>query len=331
MVLEELKFEMDLETPTVDLYRNGWSPSADVTMGGMWLPGVVTGSSGKDYLGLRGFSDYIAGMTHVVSPLCGFRELEKSMGGNPPHLFPQYAGHDFYEPYQVDESADAVEIVYDSGQVRRDAAGVHWRDVDGRWEMTGKTISKVFVLRVPKQPGVEQEVYYRHELLSARGTVDGEAAEGYLHQDYCYGPEGFTYTELPIARQLEGMWVSWIHEYTDGELGGGCFWQGRGDLKFGPGYLLSDGETTVHGDIEAKITFDDANHPRRLDVAVGSQTFEFALDTVASPMHYFGRMTANSANRPVARSWCWIEHPGNLLTPEILDMKNERFRLARRR
>ena len=203
-MLDELKYEMYLDTPTLDHYRYGWVPTSDVQMSGMWLPGVVTGSSGKDYLGLRGFSDFVAGMTHVVTPLCGFRELEKSMGGNPPHLFPEYSGHDWYEPFQVDESADAVEFVYDSGTVKRDATGCHWHDADGRWELHGETISKVFVLRVPPQPGIDQEVFYRHELLTARGTVNGEAAEGYLHQDYCYGPDGFTYTELPIARQLEG-------------------------------------------------------------------------------------------------------------------------------
>ncbi|RYZ02812.1 MAG: hypothetical protein EOO24_14160, partial [Comamonadaceae bacterium] len=90
--------------------------------------------------------------------------------------------------------------------------------------MHGKTISDVFVVHVPAQPGVDCDIYYRHELVKATGTIDGVAVEGYLHQDYAYAPDGRVYTETAIPRLLQGMWVSWVHELADGSLGGGCFW-----------------------------------------------------------------------------------------------------------
>jgi hypothetical protein len=266
---DEIDYAVSLETPTPDHYRLGWVPGPDVELAGMWSPAVVTDDAGQDYLGLRGFGDFIPGMTHTVSPFCGFRALQPNLDGDPPHLYPEYAGHDWFEPFEYMQTEDSASIAYDSGRLVRDADGCHWYDADGRWEIHGRTISKIFVVHVPKQPGIDQEVYYRHELLAARGTVNGVSVAGYLHQDYCYGPPGTTYTDLPIARQLEGMWVSWIHEYTDGEVGGGCFWQGRGGLTFSPGYLLSNGETTAHRDVDAKLTFNDrqraAHSPSRRD------------------------------------------------------------------
>ena len=50
-------------------------------------------------------------------------------------------------------------------------------DASGRWELYGTTISDIFVVHVPVQDGVDQEVYYRHELLKATGTVDGKRVE----------------------------------------------------------------------------------------------------------------------------------------------------------
>jgi hypothetical protein len=328
MELSKVEYEMRLESPTLDHYRLDWVPEAGMRLAGMWAPGVVTDASGQDYLGLRGWSDFIPGMTHTVSPFCGFRALRKNLYEDPPHLYAEYAGHDWFEPFQYEESDDRTQITYDSGRLVRDADGCHWYDADGRWELHGKTISKVYIVHVPKQKGIEHDVYYRHELLKAHGTVDGTAVEGYLHQDYCYGPPGMTYTDLPIARQLEGMWVSWIHEYTDGEVGGGCFWQGRDGVHFRPGYLLRDGETTTHGDVEARLTFNDDGKPTAMDVEIGGETFRFALDTVAGPLHFFGRLVNGSSARTPAQSWCWIEYAEGLMSPEILDAMGEKFRVV---
>jgi hypothetical protein len=328
---DEIDYAVSLETPTPDHYRLGWVPGPDVELAGMWSPAVVTDDAGQDYLGLRGFGDFIPGMTHTVSPFCGFRALQPNLDGDPPHLYPEYAGHDWFEPFEYMQTEDSASIAYDSGRLVRDADGCHWYDADGRWEIHGRTISKIFVVHVPKQPGIDQEVYYRHELLAARGTVNGVSVAGYLHQDYCYGPPGTTYTDLPIARQLEGMWVSWIHEYTDGEVGGGCFWQGRGGLTFSPGYLLSNGETTAHRDVDAKLTFNDKEQPTALHVAIGEESFRFVLDTATSPMHFFGRLASGSSGKEPARSWCWIEYAETLMSPEILDMMGEKFRIARSR
>jgi hypothetical protein len=327
----DIKYTMYLETPTLEHYRLDWVPGPDVQLAGMWAPAVITDAAGQDYLGLRGWGDFLQGMTHTVSPFCGFRALQPSLDGDPPHLYSEYSGHDWFEPFDCVETEDSVWITYDSGRLGRDESGCHWYDADGRWEIHGRTISKIFVVHVPQQPGIEQEVYYRHELLLAHGTVNGAPVSGYLHQDYCYGAAGTTYTDLPIARMLEGMWVSWIHEDADGELGGGCFWQGRGDLDFRPGYLLNKGETSAHGDVVADLTFNQADQPTALHVEIGMEVYDFKLDSATSPMHYFGRLVSSSSGKEPARSWCWIEYAETLMTPEILDMMGQKFRLARGR
>jgi hypothetical protein len=328
MVPENIDYEMYLETPTLDHYRLEWAPSQHVRLGGMWAPGIVTDASGQDYLGLRGWSDFIGGMTHTVSPFCGFRALRKDLYEDPPHLYAEYSHHDWFEPFQYDDTNGQLTMSYDSGRLQRDVDGLHWYDADGRWELHGETISKIFVLHVPRQDGIENEVYYRHELLKARGTVSGASVEGYLHQDYCYGPPGFTYTQLPIARQLEGLWVSWIHEYIDGEVGGGCFWQGRDSPNFGPGYVLHDGETTVYSDVAAKLTFNDDGKPTAMRVDVGGQSFDFTFESVAGPLHFMGRLASSSSGKEAIRSWCWIEYPNGMLSPKILDMMGQKFHVV---
>jgi len=329
MSLDQIDFEVYLETPSMDHYRVDWVPRPGVQLSGMWVPAVVTGASGQDYLGVRGWSDFIVGMTHTVSPFCGFRALQPSLNGDPPHLFVEYSKHDWFEPYQYVDRGDGVALTYDSGRLHRDEAGCHWYDADGRWELHGETISKIFVVHVPEQEGIDREVYYRHELLRAHGTVDGDTVGGYLHQDFAYGPPGTTYTDLPIARLLEGMWVSWIHEHTDGSVGGGCFWQGRDELEFGPGYLLRDGETTAHRDVHADLSLNQDGKPYAMQVEIGGEIFRFDLDTTAGPLHYFGRLASATTGDDVARSWCWIEYAQGLLSPEILDAAGERFALVR--
>lgn len=36
---------------------------------------MVSDEAGRNYWGLRGTDDFVTGMTHVVSPVCGFRSL----------------------------------------------------------------------------------------------------------------------------------------------------------------------------------------------------------------------------------------------------------------
>jgi len=327
--MADLTFELRLEEPTIDLYRLDWSPAPDVRLAGMWVPGVVTDASRQDYLGLRGWGDYIPGMTHTVAPFCGFRALAKNLVDPPPHLFAEFSSHDWFEPFQYAETDDSVTFSHDTGRVVRDADGIHWYDADGRWELHGRTVSKPFVVHVPVQDGIPDQVYYRHELILASGTVNGVAVEGYLHQDYCYGEPGKTYMDLPILRQLEGMWVSWIHELEDGTIGGGCFWKGRSGVDFNPGYLLKDGETTTHGDISSDLTRNDDGQPNGLTVDIGGEHYEFVLDMVGGPMHYFGHLVSGTAAKPVARSWCWVEYIDGLISPEIVDLMSDRYRLAR--
>jgi hypothetical protein len=326
---DRVEFEVSCRPATLDHYRRDWRPDPGQGLAGMWFGAVVRDAAGQDYWGLRGADDMIPGMTHVVAPIVGFRKLQKGLDAEAPHLFSEYSSIDWFEPLQYSDTPDRVVLSYASGRIERDHDGCHWYDAAGRWEMHGKTVSDVFVVHVPAQTGIDHDVYYRHELLTVHGRIDGVEVSGYAHQDYAYGPPGMLYTELPIARKLQGMWVSWLHENHDGTVGGGCFWQGRDGLSFGPGYQLVDGTTTAHADIEATPSFNDAGRLTALQARIGSQHYTFAFDTSGSPLHVFGPLTAGPDGAEPGRSWCWVEYAGGMLTPEILDLVAEQYRLAR--
>ena len=328
---EHIVFDVRVEPPSLDHYRREWVPGPGSGLAGMWLGAVVVDASAQDYWGLRGADDFLPGMTHVVSPITGFRKLQKTFDADPPHLFDEYSRIDWFEPLDYVDSGAEVQLKYDSGRIERDADGLHWYDASGRWELHGTKASDIFVVHVPAQHGVESEVYYRHELLWGTGKVDGVEVAGYLHQDYAYGPPGTVYPELPIARKLQGMWVSWLHEYADGQLGGGCLWQGRDGLPFGPGYQLKNGITTAHDNIVATPTLDGEGKLTALDVSVGDDAYSFTFDTAGSFIHFFGRLTDSSTGKQPTRSWCWVEYAAGIITPEILDIMMQRFRLARGR
>lgn len=324
-----VEFAVATHPATLDHYRRDWTPGPGVTLSGMWIAAVVNDAVGQTYWGLRGADDFLTGMTHVVSPITGFKRLPASFDANPPHLFPEYSTIDWFEPMTYDDTGGKVTLSYPSGRIERDADGFHWYDAEQRWEMHGTNVTDVFTVHVPVQNGVSGQVYYRHELMAATGSVNGVPVSGYLHQDYAYGPPGTVYPELAIARHLQGMWVSWLHEYPDGQWGGGCFWQGRDAVPFGPGYHVTNGVTTAYDDITATPTFDDAGKLTRLEAEIGSDSYTFTFDTAGSYIHYFGRLTASSAGKVPARSWCWVEYAGGLLTPDILDLTMASFRLAR--
>ncbi|UGT99493.1 hypothetical protein LTQ55_12070 [Mycobacterium intracellulare] len=328
-MLDRVEFDVSHEPASLDHYRRDWVPGPGVSLAGIWYGAVVSDGSARDYWGVRGADDFVVGMTHVVSPICGFRSLQKTLDAEASHLFSEYASIDWYEPYTYTATGDLIQMNYFSGRIERDAAGCHWYDASGRWEIHGTTISDVVVTHVPVQPGIDHEVYYRHELMHARGTIAGVDVSGYAHQDFAYGPPGMAYTELPIARQLQGMWVSWMHEYTDGEVGGGSFWQGRDDLAFGPGYHVKDGVTTVHNDIVAMPTFNASGKIITLKARIGADSYEFTFDTNGSPVHVFGQLTSNSSGKQPARSWCWVEYAGGMMTPELLDWAIQPFLIAR--
>lgn len=326
-----IEFDVSRIEPLLDLYRREGRPEAGTGLAGTWLGAVVSDATGQDYLGLRGADDSVPGMTHVATPFCGFRSLKRNFNGMPPHLFADYAVIDGYEPIQVEQTADHIQTTYQSGRILRNADGLHWFDASGRWELHAKTVSDVVIIHVPKQEGVDSEVYYRHELMLATGMINGVKVSGYAHQDFAYGPPGTVYAELPIVRSLQGMWVSWLHEDADGRPGGGCFWQGRGDIDFGPGYILTDGVTTVHHDVKATPTFNADGKMVQLEAAFGGDSYAFAFDTAGSLIHYFGRLTGTSTGAVPTRSWCWVEYAGDMLGPELMDMMMRQFDLARGR
>jgi hypothetical protein len=329
MELDSIQFEVGTKAPSLDLYRRGWVPASGTGLAGMWFGGVVTDGSGQNYWGIRGADDFITGMTHVVTPICGFRALQDGLDTDPPHLFDEYSTIDWYEPMQYTEDENTARLAYPSGSIERTADGVRWSDASGRWTISGRTVSDVFVVHVPAQEGIPDDVYYRHELLRVDGKINGTEVSGFVHQDFAYGPPGMAYAELPIARQLQGMWVSWLHEFSDGEIGGGCFWQGRGGLTFGPGYQLVDGVTTAHDDIVATPMFNSDGKLAALDATVGTHEYHFDFNSSGSLLHVFGPLTRSSRGKPITNSWCWVEYAGDMMTPEILDMMMQTFQLAR--
>lgn len=189
-MLDHIEFDVRVEPPSLDHYRREWVPSPGVGLAGMWIGAVVADASGQDYWGLRGADDFLAGMTHVVSPITGFRKLQTTLDADPPHLFTEYSSIDWFEPLGYTDTGAAVTLNYDSGRIERDGDGFHWYDASNRWEIHGRNASDIFTVHVPAQDGIDTDVYYRHELLWATGKVNGEEVSGYLHQDYSYGPVG---------------------------------------------------------------------------------------------------------------------------------------------
>jgi hypothetical protein len=330
-VFDHVDFEVIRQAPELEHYRRGWVPRNGLGLAGIWIGAVVSDASGQSYWGVRGCDDFLTGMTHVVSPVCGFRSLPTGLDGEASHLFTEYSTLDWFEPMQYLESGEAIQLTFPSGRIERDGDGFHWHDASNRWELHGRTVSDIVLTHVPVQQGIEDDVYYRHELMHVTGSIDGTEVSGYGHQDFAYGPPGKVYTELPIARHLQGMWVSWLHEFADGELGGGSFWQGKEHVPFGPGYQLKDGVTTVHKDIVATPTFTETGKMATLHTAIGSDSYTFTFDSTGSPLHFFGPLTANSSGKQPVRSWCWVEYAGGLLTPELLDAATGVFALARGR
>lgn len=328
---DSTEFAVATQSPTLGHYRRAWTPAPGVELAGMWVGAVVDDAAGHTYWGLRGADDFLAGMTHVVSPITGFKRLQPSLDADPPHLFTEYSTIDWFEPMAYIDSGEKVALRYPSGRIERDADGLHWYDASDRWEMHGKNVTDVFTVHVPAQDGIADPVYYRHELLAAVGTVDGTEVSGYLHQDYAYGPPGTVYPELPIVRQLQGMWVSWLYEDADGQWGGGCFWQGRDGLTFGPGYQLKAGVTSAHDDIVATPAFNSEGRLTALHAIIASDSYTFTFDTAGSYIHFFGQLTDCSSTKKPARSWCWVEYAGTMLAPELLDTMMQQFRLARGR
>lgn len=336
-VPEDLKFTVESEPATIEHYRRIWLPQQyrgkPMGMGGMWLAGLVSDAQGNSYLAIRGVDDMAPGMVHAVVPTVGFRKLVKGdMSGEPPHLFAEWGTEDeidWYEPYEATETVGRTVMSYQTGRIERDRHGCHWFDAGNRWELHGQNISEAFTVHIPQQDRIEGDLCYRHELVKATGQINGVPVEGYIHQDYSYAPSGKVWTETAIPRLIQGMWVSWVHEFDDGETGGGCFWQGRKGLAFGPGYQVKSGVTTVHDDIVATPAFDADNHLKTLDVTIGETSYRFETEAMSSRIHYVARLVDSSLGRLPVKSWCWIEHTGSFMTGEHLDEALRPFRIVR--
>jgi hypothetical protein len=327
-VEQQIEFNVSAEKATLNHYRRNWRPAQGLGLAGMWISGAVSDASGQHYFGLRGADDFIRGMTHTVSPICGFRRLAHGLDDLPGHLYSDYETRDFFEPLQYEEDADKTALSFDSGRFDRDAEGLHWYDAGGQWELHGKTVSDVVTIHIPVQKGIDKEVYYRHELIKGCGTINGVPVEGYVHQDYAYGPPGAIYCELPFLGRLQSMWVSWLSEDAAGNFGGGCFWQGRkGWGTFGPGYVLKNGVTSVYKDIAAAPTL-HGTRMSALEVRAGNDVYDMDFTMAQSPLHSIGKVARTSFSKAPQKSWCFSEYTGEIMSPEIVALMLKRYDLA---
>ena len=311
-MLSEIEYEVYVEPVTLEHYRMDWAPSEGFHHSGKWIAASVTGESGQDYFGLRAYGDSILGMTHTISPATDFRALTRDLNQPPSHLYPEYGLQDWFEPFEYSDAEDRASFVCASARTEETASTGHWLDASSRWEIHGKLISDAGIFYLPEQEGIDRPVYYRHEISTATGVVNGDPVEGYFHEDFCYGPAGYTYMELAFMRQIEGKCFSWIHEYADGELGGGCCWQGRADLNFRPGYMLNRGLTTAHRDAHITVEKNENGKPREMRLELGGEWFEFDIDIASGPTQFFGRLAASSAAKQIVKSWCWLEDTEDL-------------------
>lgn len=166
---DSVRFTVATQSPTLDHYRRDWTPGSGVGLAGMWIGAVVSDAAGHTYWGLRGTDDFVPGMTHVVSPITGFKRLPASFDPDPPHLFAEYSTIDWFEPMTYTDIDEKVTLSYPSGRIERDTGGLHWYDAAGRWEMHGTNVTDVFTVHVSVRDGDAEQVYYRHELMAAAG------------------------------------------------------------------------------------------------------------------------------------------------------------------
>src|SRR5579875_2337079 len=143
---DRVDFEVLVESPSPEHYRREWAPAPGVGLAGMWIGAVVADASGQNNWGLRGADDFLTGMTHVVSPVGGFKALQKTLDGDPPQLFAEYSSIDWFEPLDYVDSGARVALSYSSGRIERDADGIHWYDASHRWEIHGKNATDIFVV-----------------------------------------------------------------------------------------------------------------------------------------------------------------------------------------
>jgi hypothetical protein len=80
-----------VQAPTLDLYRREWTPGPGFAPAGTWIGAMVADSSGQTYWGLRGATTSSSCMTHVVSPITGFKMLPPTFDRDPPYLFAEYS------------------------------------------------------------------------------------------------------------------------------------------------------------------------------------------------------------------------------------------------
>lgn len=85
----------------------------------------------------------------------------------------------------------------------------------------------------------------------------------------------------------------------------------------------------MHKDITTDPTFNEVGRMTALDATIGTDSYSFAFESSGSPLHVFGPVSSTSSGVQPARSWCWVEYSGNMLTPELLDAATAVFKLAR--
>ena len=302
-----IDYEVWLEEPTIDQYRQGYSPRADYSLAGMWPGAVLAGASGRWYHGMRGFDELAVGMAHTYT----FMELRPGDRYNFGTQLYEELPIDEFEPYEYSETNDAVLFVGEHVNVQVREGSFDWSDAGGRYELHVEQVGSACTLWVPEQDGIPDPIQHRSQIGKAVGHVNGDPVEGFTFLDWSYSRPGVVYFNLPLIRKLEKQWSMWLVEYADGELDAGFVWKGRGDTGFRASHLIVDGRSqAIHQGI-TDTTYDDRGTVWRTRLEVGDQVIDLEQDTVSDwPSHTFGPVTSTSRStegKEIAKSWNYCE------------------------
>ena len=308
-------YEVFIEQPTLDFYRQGYSPREDYTITGLWVAVIVTGASGKRYTGERGFGEIAEGIAHTYKLM----ELnEQNLDDFSPELYPELPNEQM-EPYQYSESADAVHRVGENVRLDSRVGSYDWYDAKGRWEIHVELVGQACTFWVPEQEGIPVPIQHRSQIGKAMGQINGDPVEGWGYIDANYSHPGVLYFNLPLIRKLEKQWSMWLVEYTDGEIDAGFAWKGRGDTGFSAGHLIRNGVSTAVPDARTFTTYNERGVVTKSRIELGGEVVELEQDTCAIwPIHTFGRVVSTSRGKEIAKSWNYTEWmPDNM--EELID------------
>jgi hypothetical protein len=292
---EEVKLEHD---------RPDHSPRSGLA-GNIFSPAILaTGESGTTYNLARGF-----GMPRkqTVINLGAFRGSDDV--DQRAELVIPYSDLPVAERFWVEYDGDALVYATPSLRIVTRAEGYDWEDAGGRIQVHVERLGNPCAFWVPPQPGYEQGFVDRNHLGKVTGTFDGESIEGLFVADHLYSKPELRFHELELCR-FDNYWIGWLVEFEDGTREGGFAWRGRPETGIAFAHHYVDGVSRARADARIAVTraagggIDTATLTLGSDVTVELEQHG-AFDW---PFHTYGAVKSISRDRPVAKSWSYLEN-----------------------